>query len=261
MAALAQSTENAPILTAENHNTELVAELYRNIIDWKRWFTIVHQLGDQCNGRKDRFDKADILEQAIEVCSNERLTWVDGIGRDHHDNELNLDIEFKYANSSMFSFTTKKPRRLVKMKIKNSLGETRTNEIQDPADYYMFAQQDAVGIISYAEMLPYLDIVPDGLMAKIPHDKITYIITPQNEIFDTNIQCMNYKQRKRAMQREFIMSIPPSTEFETTEDTPEVVSSNPEVHLSDLERANLLAVIAASEAEHNYSNAKSETSQ
>ena len=246
---------------AASHTTASVAERYKNIIDWKRWFQIVHQLGDQCNGRKDRFDKADILEQAIEICSNEKLTWVDGIGRDHHDNELNLDIEFKFSKKSMFSPTTKKPTKFVKMKIKNSLGETKTTDIVNPADYYMFAQQDAVGIISYAEMLPYLDIVPDGLMAKIPHDKITYIITPQNEIFDTNIQCMNYKQRKRAMQREFIMSIPPSTEFETTEDTPEVVSSNPKVHLSDLERANLLAVIAASEAEHNYSNAKSETSQ
>ena len=30
-------------------------------------------------------------------------------------------------------------------------------------------------------MLPYLKIVGDGLATQIPHDKITYIITPQNE--------------------------------------------------------------------------------
>ena len=99
------------------------------------------------------------------------------------------------------------------MKIKNSLGETKSTEIENPADYYMFAQQDAVGIISYAEMLPYLKIVGDGLATQIPHDKITYIVTPQNETLTTNPDCMDYKERKRAMQREFIMSIPPSNGF------------------------------------------------
>lgn len=198
---------------AASHTTTSIALRYKNIIDWKRWFLIVHQLGDQCNGRKDRFDKADILEQAIEICSNEKLTWVDGIGRDHRDNELNLDIEFKFSKKSMFSPTTKKPTKFVKMKIKNSLGETKTTDIVNPADYYMFAQQDAVGIISYAEMLPYLKIVGDGLATQIPHNKITYIITPQNETLTTNPDCMNYKVRKRAMQREFIMTIPASSGF------------------------------------------------
>ena len=195
------------------HNTSIVAERYKKIIDWQRWFKVVHQLGNQCNGRKDRFDKGDILEQAIEICSDGKLTWVDGIGRDHHDNELKLDIEFKFSQKAMFSPKTQKPTKFVKMKIKNSLGETKTTDIVNPADYYMFAQDDAIGIISYAEMLPYLKIVGDGLVTQIPHDKITYIITPQKTTYTTITDCMNYKERKRAMQREFIMSIPASTGF------------------------------------------------
>ena len=151
--------------------TSSIAQRYKKIIDWKRWFQIVHQLGDQCNGRKDRFDKADILEQAIEICSNGKLTWVDGIGRDHHDNELNLDIEFKFSKKALFSSITRKPTKNVKMKIKNSLGETKSTEIADPADYYMFAQEDAVGIISYTEMLPYLKIVGDGEQGEYLIDK------------------------------------------------------------------------------------------
>jgi hypothetical protein len=191
------------------HNTASIAARYKQIIDWKRWFSVVNQLGDQCNGRKDRFDKADILEQAIEICSNEKLRWVDGIGRDHHDTELNLDIEFKFSKKALFSEKTKKPTKTVKMKIKNSLGETKSTKIADPADYYMFAQGNAVGIISYTEMLPYLKIVGDGLATEIPNDKITYIIEPKDcETLATNPECMNYKERKRAMQREFIMSIP-----------------------------------------------------
>jgi len=195
------------------HTTITIANRYAKIIDWKRWFQIVHQLGNQCNGRKDRFDKADILEQAIEVCSGGKLTWVDGIGRDHRDNELNLDIEFKFSKNSLFSSKTKKPTKNVKMKIKNSLGETKSTEIVDPADFYMFAQEDSIGIISYAEMKPYLKIVGDGIATAIPHDKITYIITPQNETLTTNPECMNYLERKRAMQKEFINAIPASDGF------------------------------------------------
>lgn len=191
------------------HTTATIAARYKQIIDWKRWFMVVHQLGDQCNGRKDRFDKADILEQAIEICSNEKLRWVDGIGRDHRDTELNLDIEFKFSKNALFSAKTSKPTKTVKMKIKNSLGVTKSTEIADPADYYMFAQENAVGIISYTEMLPYLKIVGDGLATEIPHDKITYIIEPKDcKTLTTNPECMNYKEHKRAMQREFIMSIP-----------------------------------------------------
>ena len=113
----------------------------------------------------------------------------------------------------MFTNKTKKSTEFVKMKIKNSLGETKTTEIKDPADYYMFAQEDAVGIISYTEMFPYLKIVGDGLATKIPHEKITFIITPQKKERTKNQHCMNYKQKKQAMQREFIMSIPASPEF------------------------------------------------
>ena len=201
------------------HTSATIASRYAQIIDWNRWFNIVFQLGDQCNGRKDRFDKADILEQAIEICSDGKLTWVDGIGRDHHDNEMNLDIEFKFAKNSMFTGKKKNPRKIVKMKIKNSLGETKTTDIKDPADYYMFAQQDAVGIISYSEMLPFLKVVGDGLATEIPHEKITFIVTPQKTERTKNQNCINYKQKKRAMQREFIMSIPASLEFQTSKNT------------------------------------------
>ena len=187
--------------------TITMASRYREIVDWKRWFHLVFQLGDQCNGRKDRFDKADIFEQAIEIYSDGKLRWVDGIGRDHHDVEMNLDIEFKFAKFSMFT-SKGKPKKKIKMKIKNSLGKTQTTEIDDPADYYMFAQENAVAIISYAEMLPYLKITGDGLETQIPHEAMTYIITPQSLQHETVKDCMDYKARKRAMQREFIMSIP-----------------------------------------------------
>jgi hypothetical protein len=190
-----------------------LAERYKHKIDWPRWFAIVENLGPQCNGRKDRFDKADIFEGAISECSNGKLKWVDDIGRDHYDTELNLDIEFKYANKSLYTGKNK-PKQMVSFKIKNSLGETTSNKIEYPADYYMFAQENAVGIISYGDLSPYLRKTGDGLDCKIPHGKINYIITPSEcNIREGNFKIMNYKERKRQMQLEFINSVPPSKGF------------------------------------------------
>jgi len=183
-----------------------IANRYKKIIDWETFFNIVYQLGDKCNGRKDRFDKADIFEQAIEICSNNKLKWIDGIGRDHRDIEYELDIEFKYQNQCMFYKNLKK-KNVVKIKIKNSLGKTKNKTIENPADYYMFSQENAVGIISYKEMESYLNIVGDGLSTEIPHDKITIIVPPHKINIFNNIKCIDYKAKKREMQRQFIMSI------------------------------------------------------
>jgi hypothetical protein len=210
---ITQMSKQNKLLIVPNTNTQHIAKRYKQIIDWTRWFRIVECLGPQCNGRKDRFDKADILEQAIDICSEGKLEWVDEIGRDHRDNEIEKDIEFKFSMNSMFT-KTGKPCKTVNFKIKNSLGETKKVAIDDPADYYMFAQDNAIGIISYTDMLPYLINVSDGIATRLPHDKITYIITPSFLCpvkFETiEDACLNYKARKRQMQREFIEAIPKS---------------------------------------------------
>lgn len=188
--------------------TEDVAMRYRTIVDWIEWFKVVKRLGDQCNEPKLRFDKLDIFEQAVDVCSQGRLSWVDEVGRDHRDIELNLDIEFKYTSYSMFT-KTGRPCKNSRYKIKNSLGKTKS-DISNPADFYMFGQENAIGIISYEEMIPYLSVVGDGIAAIIPHDKITYIVTPETageiKLDNSDDGHLNYKARKRQMQREFIMA-------------------------------------------------------
>ena len=91
----------------------------------------------------------------------------------------------------------------------------------------MFAQHNAIGIISYTEMLPYLVNVSDGVETRLPHDKITYIITPQEtcpakmvvytptKIGVIGNVCLNYKAGKRAMQRDFIYAALKSTGSES----------------------------------------------
>ena len=199
--ARAERVQNPP-------TTEDVALRYRTIVDWIEWFKVVKRLGDQCNEPKLRFDKLDIFEQAVDVCSQGRLSWVDEDGRDHRDLELGLDIEFKYSSYSMFT-KTGRPCKNSRYKIKNWNGKTKI-ELDNPADFYMFGQEDAIGIISYEEMLPYLSVVGDGIWSSIPHDKITYIMTPETageiKFNNSHDDHLNYKARKRQMQMEFIMA-------------------------------------------------------
>lgn len=70
------------LLIVNSIRTHFIAKRYREIIDWQRFFVAVNHMGEQCNSRKDRFDKADILEQAIDMYSGGKLEWVDEIGRD-----------------------------------------------------------------------------------------------------------------------------------------------------------------------------------
>ena len=192
-------------------NSTSLATIYKARFGWTDFFKLVSVLGTECNDRKSRFDKADILEQAIESVSDGTLRWVDDIGRDHRDIERNLDIEFKFSQNVMFN-EKHKPKKTVVVKLKNSLGASKT-EIQNPADFYMIAQQNAVAIISYEELKPYITPVSDGISTNIPHDKLTFIVRPdESEATPTKcaVKC-NYLAQKRQMQQEFIKSVINST--------------------------------------------------
>ena len=74
--------------------TDTYAKELRSIFNRNAYSTLIAQVGDQLNDRKDRFDKSDIIEQAVAVYSDDRLAWVDLIGRDHVDTKTGFDLEF-----------------------------------------------------------------------------------------------------------------------------------------------------------------------
>jgi hypothetical protein len=62
-----------------------------------------------------------------------------------------------------------------------------------------------MAIISFKEMEPYLISVPDGIEAKIPFDKLTFVYKPENVTTSIN-ESINYKQIKAEAQRKLINS-------------------------------------------------------
>ena len=184
--------------------SEYATELNK-CIDANRYSKLIVSLGPQLNDRKDRFDKADIIEQSLEVYSNNRLHWVDDIGRDHRDVETNIDLEFKYMSNGLFT-ATGKPKNLIKVKLKNSLGANKGVNIDNPADYYMLGQENAIALISSDDIKPFLVSVADGIEAHIPFEKLEFIFRPEDVFVDCTID-VSYKKEKRAMQRKLIESI------------------------------------------------------
>lgn len=186
--------------------TKELAEDYKDAIDWERYARIAVAVGTQCNGRKDRFDKSDILEKSIQACSNERLLHIDDVGRDHCDTLRQLDIEMKTEQNCLFT-PTGNPKKTVELKIKNSLRTTETTDIQDPADFYLIVQPNAAGLISFSEMRPYLHVAPgkDGIVSKIPFEKITEIV--YRAPFHNTASNADYIGAKHKMQWDFINAI------------------------------------------------------
>jgi len=67
----------------------------------------------------------------------------------------------------------------------------------------VLAQQDAMAVMSYAEIEPYLVSVPDGIEARIPFDALNFVYTPQDVCLHLN-EGIDYKQIKAEAQRKLI---------------------------------------------------------
>tara|TARA_R110000772_G_C13202322_1_gene430169 strand:+ start:414 stop:983 length:570 start_codon:yes stop_codon:yes gene_type:complete len=183
-------------------NTSAYADDLRTAINLDDYTNLVAALGNSLNDRKDRFDKSDIIEQCIDVYSNGRLSWVDEVGRDHRDTLLNVDLEFKYVNNGMFT-PKKTPRKMIKVKLKNSLGASKGTNIDHPADFYMIGQQDSIAIISWDDVKPFLVAVPDGIEGHIPFEALTFLMQPTNKV-QLALPNLDYKKAKAQAQRKII---------------------------------------------------------
>ena len=186
-------------------STKSYARELRGIFNRNAYSTLIAQVGNQLNDRKDRFDKSDIIEQAVVIYSGNRLSWVDLIGRDHVDTETGFELEFKYVSNGLYTKVQKLPKKIVNVKLKNNLGSHKGITVDHPADYYMIGQQDAIAIISWEDIKNYLVAVPDGIEARIPFDKLSFIFDCNDIDYSDEIDTeLNYKKIKMDAQRTLI---------------------------------------------------------
>jgi hypothetical protein len=184
---------------------EEYAKDLRSIFNRQAYTTLIMSLGTQLNDRKDRFDKSDIIERSVARYTDGRYLYVDDIGRDHIDTKHSLDVEMKYIHDGIFT-KTKRSKKSVKVKLKNSLGSHKGTNINNPADLYMIGQQDAIAVLTWETMKNFLVAVPDGIEAHIPFDKLTFVFTPDDVDLTAKVD-VSYKEMKSRMQDELIESV------------------------------------------------------
>ncbi len=186
--------------------TDQYAKEISNFLNCNRYASLISVIGDQLNSRKDRFSKSEFIEKSIECYSNNRFNHVDGEGVDFIDTVYNYKLEFKYVANGIFTNKKKQARATIKVKIKNSLGKHKGININNPADYYMIGQQDAIGIISWDDIKLYLKAVPDGIEAHIPFNKLSMVCTP-TQICKTISKAFNFQEQKNALMVKIIEGI------------------------------------------------------
>ena len=184
--------------------TETYAKILRSSIDFKSYCNLTKNVGTQLNDRKSRFDKSDIIEQAIDVYSNNRLEWVDEIGYDFIDHINDLRIEMKYSSQCLFT-SKKNIKKTINLKIKNSLGKNKGVDIKHPAHYYLIAQENSLAIISWTKMKKHLIPVSDGIEAKIPFKDVTVIFHPNEDVHGKKEINMNVKEEKMKLYKKLIL--------------------------------------------------------
>lgn len=183
-------------------DTKTYAKELSEVIQIDCYVALLSIIGNKLNGHKDRFDKADIVEQSLECYTGGRLKWVDEIGRDHYDTVRGFDVEFKYMANGLFT-PKGKPKTVIKVKLKNSLGKNKGVEIKNLANFYLLAQQDSMAVISGEDIKKYLVSVPDGIEAHIPFSAVEFVFSKVKNVCE--VDCIfSYYEEKKELQKHFI---------------------------------------------------------
>ncbi len=171
-------------------------------------FNMINHIGSSLNDRKNRFDKADLIEQAMEVFSNGRLKWADEIGYDLID-ECNVKFEVKSQRYSLFTQTgKKKPNSTAKIKLVNTLQQSETKALNCTADYLIIIDSAAfsMAIIDYDRVVKsYSFEAKDGFVCQIPIDELVFLFEPSDfALSESTLKAPNYAEDKRRMQQKYI---------------------------------------------------------
>jgi hypothetical protein len=191
--------------TTEEYAADLAQSLNK-----ERYATLVQSVGDQLNGRKDRFDKSDVIERCLQVYTDERLKWVDDKGRDFVDTKLGLDIEFKYEENALFT-EVRKDSRDPNLRLINNLGERNQIDPDELADFFVVGGEDSMGVISRERIFDdnrpsELKFDADVVMGDFYFEDIVIMFRP-SDVGEIETVDVDYKKRKMEMQMELIKSI------------------------------------------------------
>ena len=175
---------------------------------WNEFFTMVDHIGPELNSRKNRFDKADLFEAALQEATGGVLKWVDEVGYDLIDSSTGDKYEAKSQGNCLYS-----PRGALKpqagvIKLSNSLSKDPNHKPTEDADFLLIVDSKSysAAIIPYAEVLEkYTTSLPDGFTCKIPSSALTFLTTPSEiTLQGTESMVLSYATAKRNLQEQCV---------------------------------------------------------
>jgi len=206
------------IETEEMTKVQNYADILKEVIDWKHLARLIKTTGSTLNSPKERFDKADLFEQAVCEYSfmKGRFSWEDKVGYDILDLETDTKIELKYVANGLITDGGKEKDVTGNYRLKNHLSSKKVKgpdivlpHIKQPAEFYLLMSKRKFVLTSYELMKPFLVESDDATsLNKMPLNRT--VVISKFEEDEINIQNSNIEQyidRKRQMQIEFINSI------------------------------------------------------
>jgi len=205
-----------------------VVEYNQKTVNWDKFFSVVDTLGSTMNGQKDRFDKSDIFEMALEAYSNGSIKYVNDDGVDHLLMNL-LDSSGKPFTQEMKFVGSLFYKEVVVQRAKKKLGIPSVKELQPsnkpitlklvnsmgsnshktlPANYAKFllvADKYSIHVIEVVTLVPYLKFSGDGIEAsKVPYNLFQKVIGPSDINNRQTLENFNYKEEKIKFQLNFL---------------------------------------------------------
>ena len=177
---------------------------------YNKFFMLLAHIGDSLNSRKDRFDKADLIEAAIAAASNNRMRWVDKLGYDLEDSKNGIRFECKSQKHVFYTAkggNLRKTGKTSKIKLTNTLQQGSNKNLEVTADYLLVIDSGhlMMGIISYEDVVnKYSRELKDGFECEIPLDEITMLYgTPKGQV-DVKTPLLSYKQEKMKLLENYV---------------------------------------------------------
>jgi len=188
-------------------------EVFNNLYnpDWNSFFSMIEHIGPELNDRKNRFDKADLIEAALEKATGGQLSWADDIGFDKHDKQRDIKFEVKSQGNCLFTKTGKQKRETSDVKLTNTLQQGDDKALNCTADYLILIDTKdrnsfAVAIIDFGLVVDkYSTQKSDGFSCKIPSSELTFLRTPEeNTLLLNESMVKSYAESKRALQSNYV---------------------------------------------------------
>ena len=172
--------------------------------DYKNFARLLNHIGSTLNARKDRFDKADLIEQGFCQAVGSQLIWSDDIGFDLIDPKRGWKFEVKSQARALYTAGGKLKRSTPKIKLTNTLQQSDKKALHVTADWLIIIDSvsGAVGIVDYAKVVNDFSFeMKDGFGCQIPLDQIDVVAHPQPK----NVgHSSSYKSQKALMQETYV---------------------------------------------------------